>query len=93
MSGRKHSDESKKNKISDANIGEKHPMYGQPRPEGTGKPSQVIEVTDMKNNTTTTYNSISEAARALNIHKSVIDLYFIRNQQKPYKGIYTFKKK
>jgi len=49
-----------------------------------------IEVTDIQNNTTTTYNYISEAARALNIHKSVIENYFIRNQKKPYKGIYTF---
>jgi len=55
-----------------------------------GKPSQQIEVTDIKNNTTTSYNSISEAARVLNIHKSVIDNYFSRNQTKPYKGKYTF---
>jgi len=52
-----------------------------------------IEVTDIKNNITTTYNSMSEATRALNIHKSVIDNYFNRNQQKPYKGLYTFNKK
>jgi group I intron endonuclease len=49
-----------------------------------------IEVTDITNNITTSYNSINEAARALNIHKSVIDNYFRRNQQKPYKGQYTF---
>jgi len=54
--------------------------------------SQQIQVLDEKTNKTTTYNSIREAARALNIHKSVIDNYFIRNQQKPYKGQYTFKK-
>jgi len=51
-----------------------------------------IEVTDIKNNITTSYGSIREAARALNIRKSVIDMYFTRNQQKPYKGRYTFKK-
>jgi len=51
-----------------------------------------IEVTDIQNNTTTSYDSVSEAARALNIAHSVIDMYFLRNQQKPYKGIYTFKK-
>jgi len=65
---------------------------GHKKVEGSGMPSKAIEVTDIKNNTTTTYDSISEAARALNINKSVINLYFIRNQQKPYKGIYTFKK-
>jgi hypothetical protein len=55
--------------------------------------SVQIEVTDIQNNITTTYNSISKAARALNIKKSIIDKYFIRNQQKPYKGQYTFNKK
>jgi len=54
--------------------------------------SQEIQVLDEKTNKTTTYNSIHEAARALNINKSVIDNFFIRNQQKPYKGQYTFKK-
>ena len=40
------------------------------------KPSQQIEVTDIKNNTTTTYNSMREAAIALNIKQSTITLYF-----------------
>ena len=66
---------------------------GKPKIEGSGSPSQAIEVTDIKNNTTTSYDSIREAARALNIRKSVIDMYFANNQQKPYKGIYTFNKK
>jgi hypothetical protein len=50
-------------------------------------------VFDKKTNKTTTYNSISEAARALNLsnHKIIIN-YILRNQNKPYKGIYTFKK-
>jgi len=65
---------------------------GKPRPEGAGKPCQVIEVTDITNNITTSYNSINEAARALNIDKSVIVKYFTNNQKKPYKGQYTFKK-
>jgi hypothetical protein len=51
-----------------------------------------IEVTNITNNTTTSYDSISETARALNINKAIIVMYFSRNQQKPYKGIYTFKK-
>jgi hypothetical protein len=61
-----------KKRISDARL-------GQPRAEGAGKSSQKIEVFDFEEKTTTSYNSKSEAARALNIHKSVIDLYFIRN--------------
>jgi hypothetical protein len=66
---------------------------GKPRAEGAGKPFQKVEVFDKKTNKTTTYNSISEAARALNLsnHK-IITNYILRNQKKPYKGIYTFKK-
>ena len=53
----------------------------------------VIEVTDIANNTTISYDSISEAVRALNIpsHKVIVN-YIKNNQQKPYKGIYIFKK-
>jgi hypothetical protein len=51
-----------------------------------------IKVFDLQEKTTTSYNSISEAARALKINKAIISKYFTRNQQKPYKGIYTFKK-
>jgi len=83
--GRKHSDKSKKI-ISEA-------KKGQARPEGAGKPSQVIEVTDIKTNKTTTYDSIHEATRALQIYNhKIISNYFLRNQKKPYKGRYTFKK-
>ena len=84
--GHKPSEETKK-KISEALAGK-----SKPKPEGSGRASQQIEVTDIKNNQTTTYDSMGEAARALNLNKSVIRMYFIRNQQKPYKGIYTFKK-
>jgi len=50
-------------------------MHGKPRPSGAGKPSQQIEVTDIKNNTTTYYDSMGEAARALNLpsHKVISD--------------------
>jgi group I intron endonuclease len=65
-------------------------MLGKPKIEGSGRPSQQISVIDNKTNQTTTYDSIRAAARALNIHKGVIDMYFSRNQQKPYKGRYTF---
>jgi len=75
-----------KKKISDAKKGQK-------RPEGSGRVSQQIEVTDITNNTTTSYDSISAAAKALNLpsHK-IISNYIIRNQNKPYKARYTFKK-
>ena len=102
MSGRNHSEDTKQimsdtaKKIDNSGrfkTGENNPNYGQPRTEGAGKPFQQIEVTDIKNNTTTSYDSIREAARALNLpsHKS-ISKYFSNNQQKPYKGQYTFKK-
>ena len=91
MYGKNHTEESK-TIMSDAKKGENNPMYNKPRAEGAGKPSLPIEVTDSKNNITTYYDSISEAARALNIHKSVIDNYFSRNQKKPYKGQYIFNK-
>jgi hypothetical protein len=91
-----------KKKISDTLTGHKHSeetkqiisesKKGQPKPLGSGRPSQQIEVTDKKNNTTTSYDSMSAAAIALNINKGVIDMYFSRNQKKPYKGQYTFKK-
>ena len=74
--------------------GENHPNYGQ-KVEGSGKPSKAIEVTDIKNNITTTYISMCEASRALNIsftRRAAISIYFIRNQKKPYKARYTFKK-
>jgi len=100
--GHKHSDETKKI-LSEANTGEKNPMFGKtgenntmfgkPRPSGAGRPSQQIEVTDIKNNTTTTYNSMEEAAKALDLSSDrIISNYILRNQKKPYKGQYTFKK-
>jgi len=54
-SGHKHSDEAK-TKISDAAKKIDHSgrfKPGQQRPEGAERPSQQIEVTDIKNNTTT----------------------------------------
>jgi len=74
-----------KTKISDTKKGQK-------RPEGSGRVSQQIEVTDIKNNTINSYASMSEAARALNISQASISIYFKNNKQNPYKGQYTFKK-
>ena len=96
MSGRKHSDETKiimsPSPIWDAITGENHPMYAKPKPEGAGRPSQQIEVTDIKNNQTTTYDSIREAARALNCDSSAIRYYLKSKNINPYKGRYTFSK-
>jgi group I intron endonuclease len=108
MLNRSHSEESKqkisdskkgknhtlktREKISEALKGENHPMYGKPKPKGAGSPAKKCSVFDKNTNETIVYESISEAARALNIKKSIIDLYFIKNQIKPYKGRYIFKK-
>jgi len=43
-------------------------------------------------NLTSSYDSMSEAAKALNISKTSIFNYFDRNQLKPYKGRYIFTK-
>jgi group I intron endonuclease len=72
--------------------GENQPMFGKARPAGAGSPSQQIEVTDLEEKTTTTYNSISEAAKALNINVGTIRQYFRNNQKKPYKNRYVFTK-
>lgn len=65
---------------------------GQTRPVGSGRPSQRIEVFDKKNNQTTSYDSISAAAKTLGIGKSTISKYLACNDQKFYKIQYVFKK-
>ena len=105
FSGRNHSEETKtiisearkgtthneetKTKISDTMVGNTN-KKGQPKTEGSGKLSQAIEVTDIKNNTTTSYDSIGEAARALNCNESSIRSNLKSNSNKPYKNIYMF---
>ena len=89
--GRNQSEETKK-KISGAMSGENNPMFGRPRPTGTGRASQAIEVFDLDTNETTQYESISAAAIALGISRDSIRNTFRQNQQKPYKGRYIFKK-
>jgi len=91
MRSRKHSDKTK-TIMSEGKKGENHPNYGKPKFQGAGRPSQQIEVTDIKKNITTSYDSIRSAARALNINFKTISNYIQRNQKKPYKGQYTFKK-
>jgi NUMOD1 domain-containing protein len=58
----------------------------------TQKIRTKIEVLDVKNNITTTYSSMSEAAKNLKISQSGISQYFSRNKVKPYKSRYVFKK-
>jgi len=65
---------------------------GNPKTEGSGRPFQKISVLDLSTNETTEYDSMREAARALNIKHNVISIYLKNNQQKPYKGRYIFKK-
>ena len=89
--GKVHTKETRA-KMSSLNAGENNPIFGQPRPEGAGSPSQKIEVLDIKNNITTSYDSISAAALALGIKKNRISTYFINKQTKPFKGRYIFKK-
>ncbi len=89
MSGRNHTEQTRK-KMSEA--GKQIDHSGRFKPGENHPKSQVIEVTEIKSNTTTHYGSVREAARALNIPHQAVSNYFIRNQQKPYKGQYTFKK-
>lgn len=89
--GIKHSQESIY-KMSIAKQGEKHPMFGKPRPEKAGKPSIKLKVLDIETNKTTIYSSISEAAIILNINPRRIYMYFSRNQVKPSKNRYVFTK-
>jgi group I intron endonuclease len=103
--GFKHSDESRA-QMSALNKGKNNPMFGKTRSKvtrakmsasqmgntnGQNHPNSIkIEVTDLELNTKTTFGSISEAARALNITHCVISTYFRRNQIKPYKKRYVF---
>ena len=65
---------------------------GKARVVGAGRPSERILVLDLQTNISTEYESISYAAKTLNIPKSRISMYFSRNQNKPFKGRYVFKK-
>lgn len=51
-----------------------------------------IEVSDLTNNDITIYHSMRTAGKALGINVSSINNYIYRNQQKPYKGRYTYRK-
>jgi len=86
--GKNHTEETKII-MSDVKKGEKNPMFGKNRSDK----SIQIEVTDLQEKTFTYYDSFSEAVKALNLPShNVISNYILRNQIKPYKGRYTFKK-
>jgi group I intron endonuclease len=86
MYGKNHSEETRARMF---NV-----QKGRPRTEGSGRPSQKIEVYDIKTNITKEFDSISAAALALNIRQSTISRYLARKDQKQkfYKNQYAFKK-
>jgi hypothetical protein len=87
--GKTHSKETKI-KMSAARKGEKNPMFGKPKPVGTGNLAKAIKVLDKKTNETNHYKSINEAALALNIRQTSISQYLSRDQKKAYKGRFVF---
>lgn len=54
--------------------------------------SKSIEVTDLENNTTNIYPSVTSAADALGVAKGSISMYFSGKQTTPYKNRYILKK-
>jgi hypothetical protein len=72
-------------------LAEPHALKGKPTTEGAGRSFQQIEVVDLKENTTTSYDSICAAARALGIsgHRSI---HYSLKTGKAYKKRYTLTK-
>ena len=90
--GKNHSDESKKI-MSEALKGRKLSDKTKQKISDAMPNSIKIEVSDIKNNITTFYDSMHEAARELNLPNHMIIYNYIKNnQKKPYKGKYTFKR-
>jgi len=87
-------------KLSIAKLGKNNPMYGKTltdemRAKLTAAKVhtfQKISVLDVKTGYTTIYESMTIAAKALNINKARISNYIIRKQKKPYKNQYVFSK-
>src|SRR6266705_6051247 len=82
--GHKHTEETRK-KISAARL-------GQPRPEGSGRPCQAIEVVDIHKNETTVYESMGKAALALGVHIQAIRKYIKGTRKNPFKNRYIITK-
>jgi len=96
--GKTHSAETRK-KLSEINSGVKHHMFGQKHSESTRKKLSEarktikVEVTDVLKKETVIFTSIQKAVDALNLPKhQVITNFLTRNQKRPYKGQYIFKK-
>jgi len=101
--GKKHSDETR-NKISESKKGSPLPKFSDEhkskisaamigKNKGENSPlSQQILVIDTLTNESTGYPSMRVAGESLNIKYSVITNFITRNQKKPYKGRYIFKK-
>jgi hypothetical protein len=87
MYGRNHSEETREKMRNAQNSG-----WFTKGVINNGNPPQKIEVFDLNKKETIVYGSINEAARALDIKHHIISQYFIRNQQKPYKGRFVFTK-
>ena len=89
MAGKKHSENTIK-KMSVAKQGKNHPMFNKGRIERVGSPLTPpglvkLEVKDILTNEIKIYESISEAAKALDIRQSAISLYLKGNQKSTYK--------
>lgn len=52
----------------------------------------MVSVTDILTNVETIYDSVNQAEKALDISSGQISQYFNKNQQKPFKKRYVFKK-
>jgi penicillin V acylase-like amidase (Ntn superfamily) len=52
----------------------------------------MVSVTDILNNVEIIYDSVNQAEKALDISSGQISQYFNKNQQKPFKKRYIFKK-
>ena len=98
MYGKTHSAETRK-KLSEINLGTNHHMYGKKHSDATRKKlsearkTVKVEVFDVLKNEKTTYNSIKKAVEALKLkNASRITNYLMRDQKKPYKGQYIFKR-
>lgn len=91
--GSKHSEEAKA-KISAAAVGNKNSTGGKGRKgaEGAENPSVPVEILDKDTGIKTTYTSMSEVVEALVVPTGSIRIYFSKNTQTPYKGIYLLQK-
>lgn len=65
--------EEHRRKLSEANKGERNPMYGKPRPEGGGKPPKVVEQLNIDGTILIKrYDSIKAATRETGVNDSHI---------------------